>query len=183
MSYSTHILEWPTIENLEEALLLQAQKTPGLIVKADDDGYWQQQLSPRYNGLSFEDRMQPFANLLDALKQHAIAFAVALTIEELCPGGIDATDGIALARLCEAKGAVAIIACCGTKDFPALKFRKPTQLKNSHDTFTHNEPWLASALWLVGKVQIPIIAKGSPLDVDKARSIAQQLGITDIQQI
>lgn len=183
MVYCMHILNWPVITSSEQASEYLAKGASGVIVCADEDGEWHKQLSPRFHSGNITERSASFSALLDDLNAQHIPFAVALTVEELCPGGLDPTDGIWLAQLCETKGAVAIIASGGTQDFPALKYRRPTQIKDTNAFFSHNEPWLSSALWLVGKVQIPIIAKGTPCKNEEAQVIAQRLGITAIQKI
>ncbi len=151
------------------------------VVIADDDSSWQQALSPRYHShKTVQERLVPFLQHLAEISEAHGQFVVALTVEELCPGGLDPTDGIIIAQACEAAGASAIIASGGTADFPALKWRRPTQRKATDEILPTNEPWLASAAWLLGRVSIPVYAKGHAHDQVKAAAIAQQMGFAGV---
>jgi len=147
-----------------------------LVLRADDDGPLQQMMSPRTNPMLLEQRIEM---IMDELQ---IGIGVALTVEELCPGGMDATDGIAFAKAFEEAGASFLIASGGTNDFPALKHRRRTQIKDERpDVLLESpEPWLASAAWLVPHVKIPVFAQGEPDNLDNALRLAEQLGLKGI---
>ncbi len=120
-------------------------------LSVDEDGPLAKLASPRTSPLP------DIQSRIAALLQHFEAgLGVALTVEELCPGGLDPTDGILIAQAFEKAGAQFIIASGGTADFPVLKNRRSTKTqKNS------NHAWLASACWLIGRVKIPVFAQGT----------------------
>jgi len=102
---------------------------------------------------------------------------VALCIEELCPGGFDATDGIEWALKIEELGADFLIITSGTEDFPALKHRRKTQSSHSDLEESYEiEPWLASGIWVLGRLKVPIFAMGAPNNLKHAKKLAQKLG-------
>lgn len=127
------------------------QEFPEAFLSVDEDGPLAKLVSPRTSPL-------PNINLKIAalLEKFTSGQGLALTVEELCPGGLDPTDGILIAQAFEKAGAKFIIASGGTADFPVLKNRRSTQTQKDA-----NHAWLASACWLVGKVNIPVLAQGN----------------------
>lgn len=141
----------------------------------DNDGPLQQMMSSRTNpGVSFDERLDSLEQIFKEELSRTPNLGVALVVEELCPGGLDATDGIAIAKRMEQAGAAFIIASGGTKDFPALKWRRETRLR--YDAGYVSESWMASPLWLMGQVKIPVFAQGPFKDWEQARVLAKQLG-------
>jgi hypothetical protein len=136
---------------------------PYPFLSVDEDGELAKIASPRTS--PYPD----FQSRVDALLVHLKpGQGVALTVEELCPGGLDPTDGIAIAQAFEKAGAKFIIASGGTKDFPALKYRRTTQTSKAE-----NYPWLASAHWLIGRVNIPVYAAG-PFELPAPEELIQE---------
>ena len=123
---------------------------PMLFLSVDEDGPLAKLASPRTSKLPDLD-----SRIIALLKEFEPGQGVALTVEELCPGGLDPTDGILIAQAFEKAGAAFIIASGGTADFPALKVRKSTKTQKEP-----NHAWLSSACWLIGRVSIPVYAQG-----------------------
>ncbi len=164
-------------QRITDAYAQAAARIPGAILGIDDDGLLQSTLSPR-TGLGVERGLERVLAIHRACAA-AGAVDVALTVEELCPGGYDATDGIALARLLVAQGAKRIFASGGTDALAPLRRRvKGSDVRASHHA-AHAA--LASAAWLVGRIDaaveviavIPFTAQG----VDDA---ARALGLKGI---
>lgn len=151
------------------------------VLSLDNDGYWQWLLSTRHHGdWPFANRLKLALQAFGALREHIPQVGVALCVEELCPGGLDPTEGIAIAQAFEFAGASFVVASGGTADFPALKWRRPTQKKDQAETHfaDENEIWLASATWLAGRLSIPVFAQGPVQSHQKVRMLAQQCGLT-----
>lgn len=136
---------------------------PYPFLSVDEDGELAKIASPRTS--PYPDLNSRIDALLANFKPGQ---GVALTVEELCPGGLDPTDGIAIAKAFEKAGAKFIIASGGTKDFPALKYRRTTQTSKAE-----NYPWLASAYWLIGRVNIPVYAAG-PFELPASAELIQE---------
>ena len=115
---------------------------------------------------------------IEALLRYFKNGGIALTVEELCPGGLDPTDGILIAQAFEKAGAQFIIASGGTADFPALKNRRLT--KTQKDS---NHAWLSSACWLIGRVNIPILAQGHFEDSEEIRHRAKVCGLSGLVRV
>ena len=98
---------------------------------------------------------------------------VILAVEDLAPGGRDATDGIADARALVAQGAKRIYAGAGTASLPALRRREK-------GTTTGVAAHLASAAWLVGRVDAEIVAVVPHGDVDALGRAAAALGLRGV---
>lgn len=144
------------------------------------DGWWQKFLSPRFNSCSINERIKPLIDLYQQLKAIDHNVKVFLTVEELAPGGLDATDGVAIAKALYDAGLREIIATCGSKDFPALFFRRATLKKTSEHNFYSNEPTLASALWLTRETKLKVYCAGFFEDEARAEELATSLGIAGI---
>lgn len=148
-------------------------KTIALAV--DDDGLLQKYLSPRYETVPFLERLKPMIDLYEHLKPDFDKVWVFLTVEELCPGGLDPLDGITIAQELEKVGLKNIVAKSGTRDFPYLFNRRETTPKDNQPAFHANEPELASALWLKQHTGLDVfgslLKKPSPKTEQKARVI------------
>ncbi|MES2504646.1 MAG: hypothetical protein V4534_07200 [Myxococcota bacterium] len=128
------------------------QDFPEPFLSIDEDGPLAKMASPRTSDLpDVDSRIEALLEAWEPGRTRGIA----LTVEELCPGGLDPTDGILIAQAFEKAGAAFIIVSAGTADFPVLKYRRSTQTQKQP-----NHAWLASACWLVGKVSIPVYAQG-----------------------
>jgi hypothetical protein len=138
-------------------------KFPYPFLVVDEDGELAKIASPRTS--PYPDLQSRINALMSHLKPEQ---GVALTVEELCPGGLDPTDGIAIAQAFEKAGAKFMIASGGTRDFPALKYRRTTQT-----TKAENYAWLASAHWLIGRVSIPVYAAG-PFELPAPTELIQE---------
>lgn len=136
------------------------------VLGAHDDGLLHTALSPRTG--------DPEGGLRRLLAIHrAVGGAdVVLVVEELCPRGLDASDGIAIARALVAQGAKRIYAAAGTDALPPLRRR----VKGSYQSDPRHaaRSALASAAWLVGRVDAEIIAvipRGAPGLDDDVRAL------------
>lgn len=151
------------------------------VLAADNDGAWQQALSPRFSSESIEQRMQPLVRTYEALSSILEEVWVALTIEEHAPGGFDATDGLVVLQALEQAGLRHAIIACGTKDFLPLYNRRITQKKACAPTeFASREPSLASCLWAIQYTNLKIWSMVSIDDEGEALNIAQALGLCGI---
>lgn len=149
------------------------QDFPWPFLSVDEDGPLAKLASPRTSTLpNIEARIEAL------LKNFKPELGVALTVEELCPGGLDPTDGILIAQAFEQAGAKFIIASGGTADFPALKNRRSTQMQKDS-----NYAWLSSACWLVGKVNIPVFAQGSFENTEEIKHRAKVCGLSGLVRI
>lgn len=158
---------------ITEAYAQAAARIPGAVLGIDEDGLLQHALSPR-TGLGM-DRALP---LVLAIHRACKGCDVALTVEELCPGGLDATDGITIARALVAQGARRIFASGGTDALAPLKRRvKGSDARASHHA-AHAA--LASAAWLVnGNVDVAVIAV-VPFVAPGLEDVARALGLAGI---
>lgn len=152
-------------------------------IAADQDGLFARILSPRFSDWPFEKRLEPLLETFKQVSKVLDEVWVLLTIEELSPGGMDATDGVAAARALQDAGLKTIIVASGTKDFMPLYDRKVTKKKISqeHD-FYSREPGLASALWVRHSSTLKIWAL---LDIDdpvQAQELAELIGLEGIIQ-
>jgi hypothetical protein len=108
---------------------------------------------------------------------------VALPVEDLAPGGWDATDGIALALALvsatpEAAGATTVVASSGSRAFAPLRWRQ------KGGTVGSARAALASAAWLVGRlpahVAIAAIVPFTGEDVADIHAAARALGLARV---
>jgi hypothetical protein len=173
----------PFIDELVEqyskrALTLKTIGYNRLVIAADGDSILQRILSPRLSSLDLEARKNPLLTLFQAMNGIIDDVVVLLTVEELAPGGLDATDGITIANDLKNLGLKTIIATSGTKDFLPLYERRTTQKKSTHTTdFLSHEPDLASALWLLDNTSLSVWCSAFIDNEQEAVSIAQSLGI------
>ena len=160
----------------EAAARLMGAGVSRALLGVDEDGLLASTLSPRANpGRSFDERLEPVLAIVRTVREAGVELGVALTVEELCPSGLDATGGIAAARALVEAGAHLIVASGGSEALPVLKHR--TGAKGPDDV------WLASAAWLVGKVQVPVLAQGPCPDPARARRSARALGIAGVVEL
>jgi hypothetical protein len=151
------------------------------VIAADNDGVFQRLLSPRFSSLDLHTRMQPLMTLFSRLVEVADDVGVMLTVEELAPGGLDATDGIAIANALKERGLTEIIAKGGTRDFMPLYDRRMTKKKRTeHDDFNSNEPSMASALWLLQHTDLKVICASAIDNHESAINLAKKLGFTGL---
>lgn len=149
-----------------------------IIIAANNDSIWQKSLSPRFVAEDLTKRMKPFLQLYDELKKIAPETIVLLNVEELAPGGMDATDGIKIAQALEKRGLKTIIASSGTKDFPILSARRATKEKpDQEESFSSNHPDMACAWWLREHTSLNVGCFIASDDLKEAISIAQQMSL------
>lgn len=146
---------------------------PKPFLPVDEDGILAKLASPRTSNLP--DLETRITALLEYFKPGQ---GVALTVEELCPGGLDPTDGILIAQAFEKAGAQFIIASGGTADFPVLKYRRDTQIQK-----TPNHAWLSSACWLMGRVKIPVFAQGYFEESEELLHQAKACGLSGLVRL
>lgn len=140
------------------------------VLALDDDGLLQHAISPRTGAAADQQRRERAL----ALHRACGAIDVALCVEELCPGGGDATDGIELARALHAQGAATLYASAGSHAFPPLRDR----VKGGSE----GDPGLAlcSAAWLVGRVPARIVALVTRCDPGSITARAHALGLAGV---
>ena len=118
-----------------------------VVLAVDEDNQAISLLSPRNKDENLRSILrQQILDCVSLLSQEFECW-VALTVEELCPGGLDPALGIKLAQEFVNCGAAGIIASGGTRDFPPLKFRRETKRKDTLELETSDWPetWLSSA--------------------------------------
>lgn len=161
------------VRQVSEAAEAPAQGPPFVLVDASDDGLLACTLSPlSFPGASSAERRAKLVRVLEAVHAGGVEVGVLLTVEDLAPGGIDPTAGIEIARACTAAGASLVVARAGTAWF--------TDLRSRPRHMGEDEPWLASALWLVGKVSVPVFAAGPVRDERRALAIARGAGLAGV---
>jgi 2,4-dienoyl-CoA reductase-like NADH-dependent reductase (Old Yellow Enzyme family) len=146
----------------------------------DDDGLLHATLSPLTHPASLEERMRWPLAIARAVAAHDVVDA-ALVVEDLCPRGLDATDGIAIARALVTCGFERLVTSSGCTRLPALKVRH----KGQSDARGHVA--FASSRWLVGRVEAELWAGArGVVDVtadfaDLARALGVQGVVVDAQ--
>jgi hypothetical protein len=152
-----------------------------LVLAADDDGLLHQTLSPRYSSLDLEQRYSLVLKLYIELKKIYPDLMVLLPIEDLAPDGLDATDGVAIAKALVALGLKEIIATAGTRNFWPLYDRRQTKKKSlQQEDFLSHEPSLASALWLKNIPNLSIWYLAFLSHDDEAIELAKDLGLVGL---
>lgn len=165
-------------EHLDFAQILADAGIKKIAIATDDDGMLHQILSPRFSSLDLATRAKPLLDIYLGLKAKFEEVVVWLLVEELAPGGLDATDGVSLAKMLEDLGLKHVVACSGTKDFPPLYFRKATKEKNEEIVST--EPALASSLWLLNNTDLKVSSVAFIEDPKVACALAKSLGIFSV---
>jgi hypothetical protein len=107
---------------------------------------------------------------------------VVLCVEDLAPGGCDATDGIELARALVKQGARRIFANAGSGALPALRRREKGTAALDDDDARACVHLLASAAWLVGRVpaDVEIVALVPRGDANTLSDVAHALGLAGV---
>lgn len=151
------------------------------VIAADDDGFLAHMLSPRFSDWSLEERMALLLAIFREGKEIVDELWVLLMAEELIPGGMDASDGIAIAKSLEKEGLETIIVASGTKDFMPLYERKTTKKKISQEEeFSSGEPTLASSIWVRHHTNLALWALAEVDDEEEASKLAQSIGLQGI---
>jgi hypothetical protein len=148
------------------AFLRRAGRRP--VVALDDDGLLHGCLSPLSGG--------PCPERALAVVAAAAPCDVVVVIEDLAPGGTDATTGLDHARtLVRASGATTLYAACGTARLAPLQLREKG---DSGDDVGH---FLASAAWCVGAIEVPVCAVGRARASDqRLLARARRLGLSGV---
>ncbi|MEM7403443.1 MAG: hypothetical protein AAF310_05500 [Myxococcota bacterium] len=159
---------------------------PAALIEADEDSAMHALLSPRTSPLTTEvDRISLLVSICQAVKKHCPIWGVALLAEELCPGGLDPLAAQQIALAVQEAGSHFLIASAGTRDFPALKWRRSTGKKQQDPSRNQQTPpvWLASSLWLrtLPQLQIPLLAQSPQRTISAATATqAQQLNLQGV---
>jgi len=170
-----------TRNHVDAALRLKQQGFTSCVLAADNDGCLQKALSPRFSSQPLSERMQPLCTIYEALKKVMNDVWVALTVEELAPGGFDASDGVLVAQQLEALGLKNLIVSAGTRDFLPLYDRRPTQKKAAQEEeFGSCEPGLASTLWVLEHTGLSIWSLSFIHDPAHALELAHTLGLAGV---
>lgn len=157
----------------EAAGRLAATGVRGVVLGADDDGLLASFLSPRANpGRALAERLAPVLDALTAVRQAGLVCGVAVCVEELCPGGLDPTDGVAIAAALAHAGAAFLVASGGSEALPILKRRAGAHVDDDAP--------LASAAWLLGRVEVPVLAEGPFPSPARALGAARACGLAGI---
>jgi 2,4-dienoyl-CoA reductase-like NADH-dependent reductase (Old Yellow Enzyme family) len=166
---------------VNKAKILFAHNHRRIALAADNDSLLHQMLSPRYAyGRSIEERTEPLLALYKAISC-LMEVEVFLTVEDLSPGGLDATEGISIAVALEKTGLKKIIATSGTQNFPILFDRRPTRKKRPElKDFYSNEPSLAAAIWLQEHTDLEVHCSAFIDDPEQALLLAQNLGLAGL---
>lgn len=167
-------------EYIKMGYILRDAGVKRVVLAADADSLWQKVLSPRYLNQDLLHRQTPFLQLFQTMQKIIDDVVVLLTVEELAPGGMDATDGIFIAQSLERLGLKEIIATSGTKDFMPLYDRRDTRKKHDAPDFLSNEPGLACALWLRQYTGLMVSCAAFVDDPTNALHLGQSLGLTSI---
>ena len=158
---------------VQAAQHLQRLGARTLVLSVDDDGLLASALSPRtHPSRNLDERTAIVVKIIRALKKTGIGLAVAFTLEELCPHGLDASDGIQVALAMEAEGIDALFISGGTRALEPLRRREAATIAD--------DPFLATANWLVGKTSLPLWAQGPAPDPARAFQHARQHGLAGI---
>lgn len=147
-------------------------------LSATDDGILHKILSPRFSNLSLKERARPLLSIFSQVSS-LLETVVWLTVEELAPGGMDATDGLLVAKSLKELGLKHVVASGGTRDFPPLFYRRETQKKNHAPDFFSNEPALASAKWLL-ETDMQVSSVSFIDDEKEALRLGQELGLFSV---
>ena len=159
---------------------------PAVVIEADEDSVLHTLLSPRTSPLAAAaDRTSLLVSICQAVNKHCPLWGVALLAEELCPGGLDPLAAQQIALAVQKAGSHFLIASAGTRDFPALKWRRSTGKKQQDPSRSQQTPpvWLASSLWLrtLPQLQIPLLAQSPQHTVSAATATqAQQLNLQGV---
>ena len=170
-----------TKHHVEAALKLKQKGFKACVLASDNDGCLQKALSPRFSTDYLLKRMESLCNIYEALKAVIDEVWVLLNIEELAPGGFDATDGVQVAQKLENLGLKNIIISAGTHDFLPLYDRRPTQKKSSQEEdFCSREPNLASSLWALEHTSLNVYSLSFIHDPLHALALAKALGLAGV---
>ncbi len=160
---------------------LKAHGYKKVVIAADNDGLLARMLSPRFSDWSMKERMTLLLDIFTDSQKIIDELWVALTIEELIPGGMDATDGIEVSKNLQSLGLKTLIVASGTKDFMPLYARKTTKKKVSQEEeFASHEPSLASCLWVRETTTLELWALADIDEPKDALDLAQSLGLSGI---
>jgi hypothetical protein len=102
--------------------------------------------------------------------------AVAMSVEDLAPGGLDATDGIALAEALASRGVIRFYLSAGSRALAPLRWRR----KSGHGGVHAARAALASARWLVGRFNAELFALLPPASGSATIDGRDEAGLTDI---
>lgn len=151
-----------------------------IVLAADEDGFIHQSLSPRYSVKNLSIRMSFLLNLYMKLRSINENIMVLLPIEDLAPGGLDASDGLAITHSLYNLGLRSIITTSGTKQFMPLYKRQVTQEKFGSDHYLCHEPYLASSLWLKDIPHLSLWCLAFFHNDNEAAFLAEKLGLTGL---
>jgi hypothetical protein len=139
------------------------------VIALDDDGLLHGCVSPLVM------RHPPTGRVLAVLEACAPC-DVLVVVEDLAPGGLDPTAGVAFARVAVAAAqATTLLATAGSAWLAPLHERTKGR---SRDDVGH---FLASAAWCVGRSDVPVVAVGRSAASDEhLRRRARALGLADV---
>lgn len=154
------------------------------VLGADNDGLLHAALSPRT--AAEPDHARRVARILEMHEVVSSACGapvdVALVVEELCPGGLDATEGINAATALQARGVRRIYAGAGTAALPALRWRLKGGTARGAVHALHSAAWLRG----VGVEVVGLVPEASRLtrldDQRDCAALGLTLGLTGVLQ-
>ena len=168
---------------IDRAKQLHAQGCNRLVIGADGDSVLHKILSPRIDPKDYEKNRDLLLDIFQAVSKIITHVSVLLTVEDLAPGGLDATDGIMIANSLSRLGLTEIIATSGTKDFLPLYQRRSTQKKATQtNSFSSHEPQFAPAMWLLENTDFSVWCLAFIDDLKEATQIATSLNMKGLIQ-
>lgn len=165
-------------EDITERLYKKGFDT--IVLAADDDSVWQNRLSPRFFVDDLEDKITPLIDTFKAMTALVPNVLMALTVEELAPGGMDATDGIYILKKLAKLGLKEAIVSAGTRDFLPLFNRRITKHKEGSMAFHSREPELATAALVLQNTQLKVWSLAFISDDKHASMLAHKIGLSGI---
>lgn len=151
-----------------------------IVLAADEDGFIHQSLSPRYSAQDLFRRMSFLVNLYVKLRAINKNIMVLLPIEDLAPGGLDPSDGLAITNNLYDLGLREIITTSGTRQFMPLYKRQITKEKIGSPHYLCHEPYLASSLWLKNIPHLSLWCLAFFHNDNEAVLLAEKLGLTGL---
>lgn len=168
-------------EHVAAARTLKERGFDRIVIGADEDGAWQKILSPRFSQGELVERSADLRATFEAMAELFDDVWLLLNVEELTPGGMDATDGVMIAQMLEAKGLKNIIATSGSKDFPPLYDRRSTEKKSDQtQDFLSHEPDMAASLWIKQHTGLAVWALMAVNHEASAQALAREIGLAGI---
>jgi hypothetical protein len=183
LSFDSNVQEKIIRAHIQAVKQLNNSNYNNIILAADNDGFLQKLISPRFfKHIDYQQRIDFLKILFNKIKLITSELWLLLCIEELAPGGLDPLQGLEIALELEKCGLKTLVVAAGTRDFMPLFKRRPTQRKVEQEEFISHEASLASALWLRQKSSLLLWSMADFDDLAGAEKIAINLGLSGLIQ-